>query len=756
MNIAVKNFNYPSEAGPKREEDEVKRMIHYIGDSARKISWHFYNENGIVRAKQAYEVLGAMAIAKKMGQEIDPKALVSFITEDQGHTLAILESDPVNEWQIEKQQIVKEDFVVLYDLDIAERKQIPWINGTILAFLKHRNVNLLRNLTWKDLGKRAFIPIVSMNDLRLNGATVSKALSWERTSLDFLRDFHYGVCKELLEDFPRFIVLLEADGMIVRQDEKLTIYFTPDKAEGDSGSLTDENLRNDICTDIVRQITSGEQEFSKILPRATGNQFLPDLDSLEDPESWSILNEVYGGDRLKLIEVAKRIVIHGEQEVLKAVPSCQYGTLQTVDRMEIENYRAIVNLIQNYAQGKENRPLSLSVFGFPGSGKSFGIKQIAKNLGRFETFTFNLSQFTKLSELEIAFQEIRDVSIQGEKLPLVFFDEFDSSFQGEPLGWLKNFLAPMQDGVFIEGGRERQIGRAIFVFAGGTSTSFNHFIKQDQLLFKKLKGPDFVSRLKGYLNIQGPNPVDEKDKAYLIRRAMLLRSMICRNARQLLDNEHRVNIDENILYALLTTETYKHGARSLEFFILMSPLFGQRRWLSSLLPPRSQMDLHVDAEEFSSKISVLAMCKELAKISHQMYVETELAKDPGKTLHAVKLWGDLEETYRQSNISQIQFHIERFHDSDIGIRQKNWPFQEFSFKEEDLLILSKAEHERWSEERQQNGWVYGENRDNDKKVHNNLVPWEKLSEDDKQKDRDVINKIPILFNKIGLELYYKN
>jgi hypothetical protein len=33
---------------------------------------------------------------------------------------------------------------------------------------------------------------------------------------------------------------------------------------------------------------------------------------------------------------------------------------------------------------------------------------------------------------------------------LVFFDEFDSSFEVK-LGWLKYFLAPMQDEVFREG-----------------------------------------------------------------------------------------------------------------------------------------------------------------------------------------------------------------------------------------------------------------------------------------------------------------
>ncbi len=32
------------------------------------------------------------------------------------------------------------------------------------------------------------------------------------------------------------------------------------------------------------------------------------------------------------------------------------------------------------------------------------------------------------------------------RIPLVFWDEFDTSLDGRPLGWLRYFLAPMQDG----------------------------------------------------------------------------------------------------------------------------------------------------------------------------------------------------------------------------------------------------------------------------------------------------------------------
>jgi hypothetical protein len=65
---------------------------------------------------------------------------------------------------------------------------------------------------------------------------------------------------------------------------------------------------------------------------------------------------------------------------------------------------------------------------------------------------------------------VRDVGLSGA-LPLVFWDEFDTALEGKKLGWLRYFLAPMQDGRFQDGQLVHPIGRSIFVFAGGTSTT---------------------------------------------------------------------------------------------------------------------------------------------------------------------------------------------------------------------------------------------------------------------------------------------
>ncbi len=111
----------------------------------------------------------------------------------------------------------------------------------------------------------------------------------------------------------------------------------------------------------------------------------------------------------------------------------------------------------------------------------------------------------------------------------MLWDEFDSDLAGVSFGWLRHFLAPMQDGAFQQGQILHPIGKAIFVFAGGTSARLADFAGNRSTEFRLAKGPDFASRLKGHVDIVGPDPRGgdpEADPYYRIRRAILLRSML--------------------------------------------------------------------------------------------------------------------------------------------------------------------------------------------------------------------------------------
>ncbi len=50
--------------------------------------------------------------------------------------------------------------------------------------------------------------------------------------------------------------------------------------------------------------------------------------------------------------------------------------------------------------------------------------------------------------------------------------------------------------------------------------------------------------------------------------------------------------------------------------------------------------------------------------------------------------------------------------------------------------LARNIHEVWAQSRMSQGWQYGEKRDDDLKTHPSLIPYEELTEQEKQYDRD--------------------
>jgi hypothetical protein len=302
-------------------------------------------------------------------------------------------------------------------------------------------------------------------------------------------------------------------------------------------------------------------------------------------------------------ECARNIVIYGPRKALPQVPIETIGSWYSADRQEVEGVRSVNNAMRSYLQLERSQtPLCVAVFGPPGAGKSFVIKEIAKGLGldADAQLTFNLSQFRLASELQNAFNQIRDLNLKG-KTPLVFWDEFDTPCEGQPLGWLQYFLAPMQDGEFTVQGRTHPLGRGIYVFAGATSYSFEAFRAGNDAQDRQAKKPDFISRLRAYINIKGINgdPNTVEDRLYMIRRAFILRQYLEAEAPHI-KSEGQIEIDTGVLDAFLQVSQYLHGARSMDNLIKMSSLHDKRKYELSSLPPDHILKMHVNLDEFNA------------------------------------------------------------------------------------------------------------------------------------------------------------
>ena len=63
------------------------------------------------------------------------------------------------------------------------------------------------------------------------------------------------------------------------------------------------------------------------------------------------------------------------------------------------------------------------------------------------------------------------------------------------------------------------------------------------------------------------------------------------------------------------------------------------------------------------------------------------------------------------------------------------------FEGDDLETLAMIEHNRWMAHRYIQGWDFGEVRDDQLKLHPSMIPWDILSESERQKDRDTVLRL---------------
>ena len=66
--------------------------------------------------------------------------------------------------------------------------------------------------------------------------------------------------------------------------------------------------------------------------------------------------------------------------------------------------------------------------------------------------------------------------------------------------------------------------------------------------------------------------------------------------------------------------------------------------------------------------------------------------------------------------------------------------------------MAKNVHEVWAETRMKQGWTYGNKRDDTKKHHPCLIPYEELTEEEKEYDRNTSIETLKLILKLGFKI----
>ncbi len=471
--------------------------------------------------------------------------------------------------------------------------------------------------------------LVSAHDLRRELADINEGLSWERTIEDLCRNLRDNPVLHPLTLCRHLVVTFSGDGALWLDNAnpghlRAVLCFDAACAEGEWSDARDGHAigyLTAMAAVLVRALAQrvpahGEVDHNADLRLApaieAGLQAMRDLKDLGHglldphrlpdgypmarivevirrpkhnfsrmvipwptpvmaPGTWMI---AHSAQRLigcsvppSVIGLARQVAVQGEV-ALSRLPHAKFGKMLTADRQEIETLRRIRHLMRHYDKDTNaNKPLSIGVFGPPGAGKSFGVKQLAIEVFKEKAWLeFNLSQFTPPRDLIGALQQVRDCVLRGIT-PVVFWDEFDA----RQYEWLQYLLAPMQDGKFQDGQLNYTVGKSVFVFAGGTSPTFDifgrkpgpgapEFAWQSYRDFVSRKGPDFKSRIDIYYDVLGPNQrlkwnptaslgddpsPDPMDIGYPLRRALLLRGLLdCKS-------DERLDFDPDLLEALL-------------------------------------------------------------------------------------------------------------------------------------------------------------------------------------------------------------
>lgn len=224
---------------------------------------------------------------------------------------------------------------------------------------------------------------------------------------------------------------------------------------------------------------------------------------------------------------------------------------------------------------------------------------------------------------------------------------------------------------------------------------------------------------------------------------------------------------QGILTARRINRLRRHeGMRRLNFVVCLN----QQNFLSEIIdddfPPmsldKSHLPKHEPIEYFETldeTISIDVVVNEaldaMARTLHNAYLQTQLDAG-GETAQNASLvrWSDLPVHKKKAN-QHAAAHIDvKLRISSCEARPLDDPITEVDFPPEDetMELLAQLEHRRWMADKYIAGYSYGPERDEDRMLHPDLIPWEQLTEADKQKDRDSIRQIPTMLSLQDLKV----
>lgn len=138
--------------------------------------------------------------------------------------------------------------------------------------------------------------------------------------------------------------------------------------------------------------------------------------------------------------------------------------------------------------------------------------------------------------------------------------------------------------------------------------------------------------------------------------------------------------------------------------------------------------------------------EEIARAVHEHYQQTAHAGDASAGVEpSLMPWTALPESLKRSNRRQADHIFAKLDAIGCALAPYDPGVPEpFSFEPSEVEKLARMEHDRWAEEREEDGWVIGSRKDVERKITPYLAPWKELDEEIRELDRNAVRHLPDL------------
>jgi hypothetical protein len=143
----------------------------------------------------------------------------------------------------------------------------------------------------------------------------------------------------------------------------------------------------------------------------------------------------------------------------------------------------------------------------------------------------------------------------------------------------------------------------------------------------------------------------------------------------------------------------------------------------------------------------------LARAIHQTYLDEQRASGAtAATNPSMVPWEQLSDSLKESNRDQAAHIGTKLAAIGCGIAPlTDWDADKITFTNAEVELLAEMEHDRWVNQRRADGWTPGP-KDIAAKKTPYLVPWNELSDEVKEWDRQAVRGIPAFLARAGYEV----